>query len=88
MLLEYVDEFIVDCKDMDPIRYESYTGQPAKQMPENLELLRRIPDKVLVRVPRIPQFNTEQDQKNNADLLRAMGFTRLDLFEYVIHKGR
>ena len=84
MLLEYVDEFIVDCKDMDPIRYESYTGQPAKQMLENLELLRRIPDKVLVRVPRIPRFNTEEDQKNNADLLRAMGFTRLDLFEYVI----
>ena len=84
MLLEYVDEFIVDCKDMDPDRYESYTGQPARQMLKNLELLRMIPDKVLVRVPHIPQFNTKQDQINNADILRSMGFSRLDLFEYVI----
>lgn len=84
MISEYVDEFIVDCKDMDPDRYENYTGQPAGQMLENLKLLRMIPDKVLVRVPHIPQFNTKQDQINNADILRSMGFSRLDLFEYVI----
>ena len=84
MTLEIVDEFIVDCKDMDPNRYEKYTGQPAEQMLKNLDLLRMNADKVLVRVPYIPQFNTKQDQKDNASLLRSMGFNRLDLFEYVI----
>ena len=81
---EFVDEFIVDCKDMDPDRYESYTGHPAEQMLENLDYLSMKSDQVLVRVPHIPHFNTKQDQEDNAEILRSMGFKRLDLFEYII----
>ena len=81
---EYVDEFIVDCKDMDPTRYENYTGQPPDLMLKNLQYLRKKPDQVLVRVPHIPHFNTKQDQAENAGILRSMGFSRLDIFEYRI----
>ena len=81
---EYVDEFIVDCKDMDPTRYENYTGQRPDLMLKNLQYLRKKPDQVLVRVPHIPHFNTKQDQAENAGILRSMGFSRLDIFEYRI----
>ena len=42
------------------------------------------PERVIVRVPLIPRFNTPEDQARSAEALRAMGVTRLDLFDYVI----
>ena len=41
------------------------------------------PERVTVRVPLIPEFNTPEDRERSAERLRAMGVTRLDLFEYV-----
>lgn len=81
-----IDAFIVDCKDMNPEIYHAYTGGDGTLMRENLELLLRLvgPERVTVRVPRIPQFNTQEDQTASAAQLRAMGVTRLDLFDYVI----
>lgn len=38
-VLEVVDEFIVDIKDMDGAVYRSYTGQPQTPLEENLRLL-------------------------------------------------
>ena len=57
-VLSAVDEFIVDCKDMNPDIYHSYTGGDA-------------------------QFMTA-DQRKSVEILRKMGVTRLDLFDYVI----
>ena len=81
-----VDLFIVDCKDMDGEIYRRYTGGDGARMKDNLRfLLGRVgPERVLVRVPRIPQYNTSEDQARSAEALRAMGVTRLDLFDYVI----
>ena len=81
-----VDLFIVDCKDMDAEIYRRYTGADGTRMKENLRLLldRVGPEKLLVRVPLIPRFNTPEDQKRSAETLRAMGVERLDLFDYVI----
>ena len=80
-----VDEFIVDCKDPDPVRYHSYTGGDAGLMLDNLCLLRDLvgPEKIIVRVPLIPEYNTVSDRESNARLLREMGFARLELFDYV-----
>lgn len=85
---EAVDLFIVDCKDMDGEIYLRYTGGDAALMRENLRFLLESvgPERVLVRVPHIPQYNTPEDQRRSADALRAMGATRLDLFEYVIRE--
>ena len=81
---EVVDEFIVDCKDMDDGRYRRYTGGDGALMRENLRKLADAvgPERILVRVPLIPEFNTEEDQARSAELLRGMGITRLDLFSY------
>ena len=70
-----VDEFIVDCKDTDP-----------EIMKENLEFLLAScgAERILVRVPYIPGFNTAEDQARSAEALREMGVMRLELFEYVV----
>ena len=81
-----VDEFIVDCKDLDEDRYRSYTGGDVSGMLDNLTwLLEAVgQERILVRVPQIPGYNTEDDQRENARILQEMGFTRLDLFPYII----
>ena len=85
-VLGAVDLFIVDCKDMDAEIYRRYTGADGSRMKENLRLLLDGvgPEKLLVRVPLIPRYNTPEDQKKSAEALRAMGVERLDLFDYVI----
>ena len=87
-VLEAVDEFIVDCKSMDPEIYRRYTGKDSSLMRENLRILLDAagPERVTVRVPLIPEYNTKEDQARSAELLRSMGFTRLDLFDYVIRE--
>ena len=86
LILQAADEFIVDCKDMDDEIYRRYTGGDGALMRRNLALLLDAvgPERVLVRVPRIPQYNTAEDQKRSAEALRQMGVTRLDLFDYII----
>lgn len=83
-----VDLFFVDCKDMDGGIYRRYTGGEASLMKENLRFLleRKGPEAVIVRVPRIPGYNSAEDQQRSAAQLRAMGVTRLDLFDYVVRK--
>lgn len=87
---EAVDEFIVDCKDLDPVRYFEYTGGDVSLMMDNLRLLLDLvgPQRIIVRIPLIPGFNTISDRDKNARNLRDMGFENLDLFEYVTGKSR
>ena len=85
-VLGSVDEYLVDCKDLNPARYAAYTGGDAALMLANLRLLLEAvdPSRVLVRVPLIPGYNTPEDQAASAALLRGMGAERLDLFSYII----
>ena len=80
-----IDEFIVDCKDMDPEIYHAYTGGDQALMEDNLRFLleKAGPERVVVRVPLIPDFNTEEAQQRSAGRLKELGVTRLDLFSYV-----
>ncbi len=83
-----VDLVFVDCKDMDGEIYRRYTGGEVSLMRENLRFLleRKGPEAVIVRVPRIPGYNSTEDQQRSAARLRAMGVTRLDLFDYVVRE--
>ena len=83
-VIDAVDLFVVDCKDMNENIYRKYTGEDCAVMEENLRYLleRKDPDSILVRVPLIPGFNTAQDQKRSEKKLREMGVKRLDLFAY------
>lgn len=79
-----VDHFFVDIKDMNPTVYKAYTGQENGTVRSNLALLLSLvgPDRVTVRVPHIPDFNTDADVEASVTELRAMGVTRLDVFTY------
>lgn len=81
---ECLDLFYVDCKDTDPEIYRRYTGKDNRQMLENLEkLLMRVgPERVVARLPRIPDYNTELDRQASRALLADMGVTQFDLFTY------
>ena len=83
-----VDEYFVDCKDMDREIYHRYTGGDGSHMERNLrELLAEVgPARVLVRVPLIPDYNSPEDQQRSAEALRAMGVERIEQFNYVIRE--
>ena len=83
-MLGVVDGFIVDVKDMNPEIYRRYTGGDNAIVAENLHfLLERGRGKdVLVRLPLIPGYNTEDDRRESRRQLEAMGFEHFDLFTY------
>ena len=79
------DMFIIDCKDMNAEIYKRYTGGDPSLMMNNLRFLleRTGPEHILVRVPLIPEYNTETDQEVSRKILLEMGVKNLDLFKYV-----
>ena len=79
-----VDMFYVDCKDIDPEIYRAYTGKDNAQMLKNLEKLLHMvsSDRILVRLPLIPDYNTEGNRRKSRELLERMGITQFDLFSY------
>ncbi len=81
-----IDGFIVDIKDMDPHIYRAYTGKDPHLAYSNLAYLLSLigSERILVRVPLIPEFNTKEAQDHSLSKLKAMGFTRLDPFSYII----
>ncbi len=83
---ECFDAFIVDIKTLDPGIYLSYTGKKLGAVKENLKLLASLfpPENVRVRIPLIPGYNTPEDREKSAAFLNTLGYTDLDLFEYMI----
>lgn len=81
---ECVDKFYVDCKDTNPEIYHAYTGQNNERMLENLKGLLALvgPERITVRLPLIPKFNTEEDRQRSLSLLEQMGLTNFDRFTY------
>ena len=79
-----IDHFYVDCKDTNPAIYRSYTGKDNGGMLQNLALLLSFvgKDRVTVRVPLIPEFNTEEDREATRKLLADLGVEKMDLFTY------
>lgn len=81
-----LDGFIVDIKDTDPAVYRSYTGRECSTALENLRLLVTLVDlaKIRVRLPLIPGYNTEENREGSEAILREMGITDIDKFDYII----
>ena len=83
-LIQVTDEFVIDIKDMNPAIYEEYTGQTNEKVIANLRFLAEngVADRCLIRVPMIPEYNSENDRQNSVTALKALGFNRFDVFEY------
>ena len=81
-----IDHWIVDIKDMNPAIYKAYTGCDNSLVIKNLQHLIDNKAKITVRVPLIPEFNTESDVENSIKALRQMGITDIERFTYTIKK--
>ena len=81
-----LDSYIIDIKDMNPEIYQTYTGRDNSIVLTNLEWLLNSgdPNRIMVRVPHIPEFNTDEDVAKSIERLIAMGVKNIDEFNYII----
>ncbi len=86
---EVVGDFIVDIKESNPDIYKAYTGGDAQRAWDNLEWLiqKKGPEHVIVRVPLIPDFNTESDCDRTVAKLTELGVIRIDRFTYRVQQS-
>ena len=87
-LLPVVNTLIIDIKDMNPDIYHSYTGLSNDLVLDNLRLIAEAGRQhdCIVRIPLIPDYNTDSDREKSRKALEALGFSRFDLFTYKIRK--
>ena len=84
VLLPYINEMIVDVKDVNPQIYKLYTQSSNNVVLENLKLLADsgFAEKMLVRIPLINGYNKQADIQNSKRILEDMGYSTFDFFEY------
>ena len=81
-----VQMWYVDIKDMNPDIYKAYGCKENKQVVSNLQWLAAngYADKVIIRLPLIPEYNTDEDRQQSQQQLEDMGFTNFDKFNYIV----
>ena len=81
-----VQMWYVDIKDMNPDIYKAYGCKENKQVIGNLQWLAAngYADKVIIRLPLIPEYNTDEDRQMSQQQLEEMGFTNFDKFNYIV----
>ena len=81
-----VQMWYVDIKDMNPDIYKAYGCKENKQVVSNLQWLAAngYADKVIIRLPLIPEYNTDEDRQRSQQQLEKMGFTNFDKFNYIV----
>lgn len=87
-LLPAVNTLIIDIKDVDPEIYRRYTGKSNAPVLDNLRLIAEAgrQSDCLIRIPLIPDYNTDADRAASRSKLETLGFDRFDLFTYQIRK--
>ena len=81
-----VQMWYIDIKDFSPTIYNAYTGKDNTQVIRNLVWLAAngYADKVILRLPLIPEYNTEEDRLLSQQRLEALGFAHFDKFTYLV----
>ena len=81
-----VQMWYVDIKDMNPNIYKAYGCKENNQVVSNLQWLAAngYADKVIIRLPLIPEYNTDEDRQRSQQQLEEMGFTNFDKFNYIV----
>ena len=88
-LAPHIDEWIVDVKDMNSYIYREYTSAEPVVKERLAELMKLVPEeKIRVKVPLIPDFNTDTDVERSVDELRAMGLTHIERTEYIVKPSK
>ena len=89
-LFNVIDHYYIDIKDINNTIYESYTGKSNQQVIENLKFLAKqnLANKITIRVPLIPGFNTANDQEKSIAFLKELGFKNFNRFTYLTDTER
>ncbi len=84
ILYSAVNYYIVDIKDINAGIYKRYTGKKNTLPISNLKWLieQGKADNIRVRVPLIPNFNTEKEIENTVSALKDMGVKDIEIFSY------
>ncbi len=83
-LLPLVDSWIIDIKDMDADIYRQYTGRDNSRVLFNLRLIAEADRQkdCIIRLPLIPDYNTDTAREESRNALSALGYSKFDLFTY------
>lgn len=83
-VLRIVDEFVVDIKDMNSTIYHNYTGCSNERVIDNLKYVASAgySKKVKIRVPLIPNYNTEEDVLRSIEILNKLGYSNIERLTY------
>lgn len=84
LLLPYIDQWIIDIKDSNTEIYKNYTGVDNLKVYDNVLRLSHKTDKekLLIRIPKIPNYNTEKNIQESVNLYSNLG--NIDVFKYRI----
>lgn len=84
-LAKVVDHWIVDVKDMNPEIYERYT-KTESLIVQNLSFMKELglEDKTMVKVPHIPNYNTDADVRMSIERIKAIGFAKIEESQYYL----
>lgn len=86
-VIPHVDQYIIDIKDTNPDIYLRYTSRDNRRALDNLRRLindHKLAERIIVRLPLIPKYNTEVDVARSRKRLERMGITHFDEFEYLV----
>lgn len=84
LLLPYIDQWIIDIKDSNTEIYKNYTGADNLKVYDNVLRLshKTGKEKLLIRIPKIPNYNTEKNIQESVKLYSNLG--NIDVFNYKI----
>lgn len=81
-LIPYIDQWMIDIKDLNPDIYKKYTGIDNTLVIENCLKLSELvsKDKIVFRIPRIPNYNDDSDVEKSIEFYSKLG--KIDCFDY------
>ena len=87
-VMPYAKEWLIDIKDMNPEIYKAYSGTGNERVIDNLKRIAsehaELLPSITLRLPHIPNHNTEEDIKKSQAYLETLGYNKFDKFEYII----
>lgn len=85
-LINDLDEWIIDIKDMDRTIYKNYTGVSINNLIDNFFRIRDLVDKskLHIRIPRIPDFNNDENIKESIEWIKDVLEVEPEVFDYFV----
>lgn len=89
LVVQDVKWFLIDIKDIDSEIYEKYTKGNNLLVLKNLQYLasKNYQDKCKIRIPLIPNYNSEDNRLKSIEYLKSLGFNNFEKFNYIIRKN-